>query len=75
MEARRFKGSKHQPDGPFGRHIASFGDLIEKLGYPGSTANRKTRLVIDLDQWFKQHGIEPTDYKAHAGHGIVSGWC
>jgi site-specific recombinase XerD len=62
MEAGRFKESKHQPDGPLGRHIASFGELIEKLGYPGSTANRKTRLVIDLDRWLKQHGIGPADY-------------
>jgi site-specific recombinase XerD len=60
MEAGRFKESKS--DGPLGRHIAGFGELIEKLGYPGSTANRKTRLVIDLDQWLKQHGIKPADY-------------
>lgn len=62
MEADHFQGFQHQPAGPLGLHIAGFGELIEKQGYPRSTANRKIRLVIDLDQWLKRRGIEPTDY-------------
>jgi site-specific recombinase XerD len=65
MEAGHFQGFQHQPAGPLGGHIAGFGKLIEKLGYPRSTANRKIRLVIDLDQWLKRRGIEPTDYDEH----------
>ena len=63
MEGGHFQEFQyHPPAGPLGRHIAGFGELIEKLGYPRSTANRKIRLVTDLDQWLKRRKIELTDY-------------
>ncbi len=72
--------SRHQAVGPLGAHIAGFAELIEEEGYPGSTANRKIRLVVDLNQWLEKRGIELADFdEEHAAafldHRADRGYC
>jgi len=46
------------PEGPLGKHIAGFGELLSEQGYARSTTHQKIQLIANLNQWLRRHKIE-----------------
>src|SRR3989475_11613802 len=50
--------STDSTEGPLGRYIPGFGELLSNQGYARSTAREKIRLITNLDHWLQRRSID-----------------
>jgi site-specific recombinase XerD len=50
-----------EPEGPLARHIASFADSLDAMGYAAGSIHRQVQICACFSQWLGQREVTPQD--------------
>ena len=48
-----------EPEGPLARHIASFADSLDAMGYAAGSIHRQVQICACFSQWLGQREVTP----------------